>query len=176
MTKVDLSRVPAYYHKYINLVSDQELDEAFTHYPAEFISFLQSIPQEKWDFSYAEGKWSIKEMVQHIIDTERIFCYRALCFARQDQTPLPGFEEKDYALNSKAGLRSKEALIEELKSVQNSTALLFRSFDQAMLNEEGTANGNPVYVKGIGYIILGHIKHHESILKERYLQEKTISL
>jgi len=176
MAKVDLSRVPEFYHKYINQVSDKELSEALEHYPAEFIQFLNAIPPAKWDFRYSPGKWSIKEMVQHIIDAERIFCYRALCFARKDQTRLPGFEENDYALNSMAGLRTKEDLVEELKAVQSSTALLFRSFDPTMLNETGTANGNPVYVKGIGFIILGHMQHHKSILKERYLQEKTISL
>jgi hypothetical protein len=176
MPNVDLSRVPEYYHKYINLVSDRELEEAFAFYPPAFINFLQTIPVEKWDFRYAEGKWSIKEMVQHIIDTERIFSYRALCFARKDQTSLPGFDEKEYANNSNAGRRSMKDLIDELQAVQTSTAFLFRSFDPGMLEEEGTANGNPIYVKGIGYIIQGHIKHHENILKERYLQEKTISL
>lgn len=176
MSKVELSRVPEYYHKYINLVATRELDEAFAHYPTEFINFLLTIPADKWDFRYAEGKWSIKEMVQHIIDTERIFCYRALCFARKDQTSLPGFDENYYASNSMAGLRTKEDLVEELKAVQYATALLFRSFTPTMLNETGTANGNPVYVKGIGFIILGHIQHHQNILKERYLQEKTISL
>jgi len=175
MATVDLSRVPQYYHKYIALASNMELQNAFDHYPSEFIDFLQSIPQEKWDFRYQEDKWSIKEMVQHIMDTERIFCYRALCFARKDKTPLPGFDENEYARNAMADARSKDDLISELVTIQSSTALLFKSFTEEMLNSEGVANGNSVYVKGIGFIILGHSQHHKKILIERYLQEKTIS-
>ena len=176
MANVDLSRVPQYYHKYINLVSSKELQNGFDQYPSEFINFLQSIPEEKWDFRYQEDKWSIKEMVQHIMDTERIFCYRALCFARKDKTPLPGFDENEYARNAMADVRSKDELVSELVTIQSSTALLFKSFTEVMLNEEGVANGNSVYVKGIGFIILGHSQHHKGILIERYLKEKTISL
>src|SRR6476661_2739753 len=121
MAKPSLSSVPEYYHKYVKLVEEDSASTALEKNSETLHSFLQVIPEEKWDFRYAEGKWSIKELVQHMIDTERIFCYRALCFARKDQTPLPGFEENDYALNSMAGLRTKEDLVEELKAVQSST-------------------------------------------------------
>ena len=91
MANVELSRVPEYYHGYINRVTEKDLNKAFLNHQIDFVSFLNDIPAEQWDYRYDEGKWSIKEVVQHIIDAERIFCYRALCIARKDKTPLPGF-------------------------------------------------------------------------------------
>jgi uncharacterized damage-inducible protein DinB len=166
----DLSRVPAYYHKYINLVTQDELSGAFKNLQ-NLIDLLQSIPGEKWDYSYAEGKWSIKELVQHLIDAERIFCYRALCFARNDNTALPGFDENAYASNSKANQRSKESLVAEMRAVQQSTIAMFYSFDEEQLQASGIANNNSIYVLGIGFIIVGHALHHRKILEERYLQK-----
>jgi uncharacterized damage-inducible protein DinB len=174
MANVELSRVPEYYHKYINLVNESDLNQAFQKHQTDLIATLSQIGADKWDYRYAEGKWTIKEVVQHIIDTERIFCYRALCFARKDETSLPGFDENSYATASKASRRTKEDLIDELQSVQKSSAQLFRSFDEEQLNETGIANGKSVYVKAIGYIIVGHVLHHKNILLERYLQQKTI--
>jgi uncharacterized damage-inducible protein DinB len=176
MANVDLSRVPEYYYKYINLVNENDLDQAFQKHQTDLIATLPEVPADKWDYSYAEGKWTIKEVVQHIIDGERIFCYRALCFARKDKTSLPGFDENTYAAASKANKRTKEYLIEELQTAQKSSAQLFHSFDEEQLNESGVANGKSVYVKGIGYIIVGHALHHKNILLERYLQEKTIPI
>ena len=133
---------------------------------------LKNIPDEKWDYRYAEGKWTIKELVQHIIDAERIFCYRALNFARKDRSELPGFDENEFAAVSKADKRSKQDLLDELATVQKSSMQLFASFDDEQLNESGKANGNSIYVNGIGFIIVGHTMHHLNILKERYLQKK----
>lgn len=169
MANVDLSRVPEYYHKYINLVSDEDLSTAFEKHQKDLVSFLKDIPKKKWDYRYAEGKWSIKEVVQHITDTERVFAYRALCFARKDQTPLPSFDENVFAANSKASQRSKKDLIKELKAVQESSAQLFDSFDEEQLDQSGIASGKSTYVKGIGYILLGHAVHHKKILEEKYL-------
>jgi hypothetical protein len=174
MPNVDLTRVPSYYHKYINKVDENELQDALKKSQAVFISTLRNIPTEKWDYRYAEDKWTVKELVQHIIDSERIFCFRALCFARKDKTPLPGFDENLYAKNCNASIRKGEELIEELISVQNSTFSLFTSFDQEQLDQSGVANNNPVYVKGIGFIIAGHANHHLDILKERYLNEPVL--
>ncbi|MGZ3939755.1 MAG: DinB family protein, partial [Flavisolibacter sp.] len=97
MTNVDLSRIPEYYHKYVNLVIHDDIDTAFDKHQEELVSFLKGVPKKKWNYRYAEGKWSIKEVVQHIIDAERVFAYRALCFARKDQTPLPSFDENLFA-------------------------------------------------------------------------------
>ncbi len=170
MANVDLSRVPEYYHRYINLVIDDDLSTAFEKYQKELLSFLKDIPKKRWNYRYAEGKWSIKEVLQHIIDAERVFAYRALCFARKDQTPLPSFDENLFAANSKADERSKKNLIKELKALQESSAQLFLSFDEEQLDQSGIASGKSTYVKGIAYILLGHAVHHKKILEEKYLE------
>src|SRR5690242_17081369 len=170
MPNVDLSRVPEYYHRYINLAIGDDLQTAFEKHQTELVSFLKDIPKKKWNYRYAEGKWSIKEVVQHIIDAERVFAYRALCFARKDQTPLPSFDENLFAANSKADDRTKKDLLKELESVQRSSAQLFQSFDNEQLEQPGVASGKPVYVKGVAYILLGHTLHHKNILEEKYLK------
>lgn len=172
MPQVDLLRVPVFYHKYINLVKEHDLSEAMQNHQVNLVSELKNIADEKWDYRYAEGKWSIKELVQHIIDAERIFCYRALNFARKDPHELPGFDENEFAVVSKADKRSKQDLLDELTTVQKSSIQLFVSFDEEQLNESGKANGNSIYVNGIGFIIVGHALHHLNILRERYLQKK----
>jgi uncharacterized damage-inducible protein DinB len=168
MANVYLSRVPEYYHKYINLASGHDLKTAFEKHQVELISFLKDIPKKKWSYRYAEGKWSVREVVQHIIDAERVFTYRALCFARKDQTPLPAFDENLFAANSNADKRSKKDLLKELKTVQQGSALLFNSFTEEQLDQSGIASEKPTYVKGIAYIVVGHTIHHKKILEERY--------
>jgi len=170
MTNVDLSRVPEFYHGYINLVINEDMQTAFQKHQTELVSFLKDIPKKKWNHRYAEDKWTVKEVVQHIIDAERVFAYRALCFARKDATPLPSFDENAYAANSKAENRTKKDLLKELKTVQQSSAQMFGSFDEEQLQQPGTASGKPTYVKGIAYILLGHALHHKNIIEERYLK------
>ena len=170
MPRPDLSTVPKFYHSYINQVKEEEVSNAIDANAQSVIEFLRSIPEEKWSYRYAEGKWSIKEMVQHIIDAERIFSYRALCFARGEKNSLPGFDENNYAAASKADNRSKDDLIHEFETVRSSISQLFASFDEAQLNAVGVANNNPISVNAIGFIIPGHVQHHMNVLKERYLQ------
>ncbi len=170
MANVDLSRVPEYYHKYINLAIDDDLKTALERHQTELVSFLKNIPKKRWDYRYADGKWSIKEVVQHIIDAERVFAYRALRFARKDQTPLPGFDENLFAGYSNADKRKKKELIEELKTVQKSSAQMLSSFDEEQLEQPGVASNQPTFVKGIAYILIGHALHHKNILEERYLK------
>jgi hypothetical protein len=170
MPRPDLTRVPAYYHNYISKVQKDDLGAIFVNHQRQFLDFLGNIPAERWAHAYATGKWTIKELVQHVIDTERIFSYRALCIARKDATSLPGFDENTYVENSKAGSRTKVDLIAELQSVQRASATLFASFDEEQLESSGIANGKPIYVLGIAYILVGHTLHHMDILKERYLQ------
>ena len=170
MSQVDLSRVPVFYHGYIHKVPQNNLKDAFVFHQKALLSLLDTIPENKWAHRYAPDKWSIREMVQHIIDAERIFCYRAVCFARGEKKELPGFDENNYAASSKAERRSSQSLREELRSVQQSSALLFDSFDEEQLNASGIANKNSIYVNGIGFIIVGHTLHHKSILEERYLK------
>jgi DinB superfamily len=168
-TAIDLSRIPAFYHRYIQQLGNVSLAEGFQRHQNELVSLLKDVPEEKWEFRYEPSKWTIKQLVQHVIDAERIFNYRALCISRGDQTPLPGFDENLYAERSGADLRKPNALMAELIAVQQSSALLFTSFSVTQLNQVGTANGNPVSVEGIGYILLGHAVHHKNILSSRYL-------
>jgi uncharacterized damage-inducible protein DinB len=165
----DLSRVGDFYHNYINQVAEDDLSEAFTRESASFVRFLETIPTDKYDYRYAEGKWTIKEVLQHIIDAERIFAYRALRFARKDSTPLPGFDENSFAAASKADARSWDKLVEEFKVVRRSSELLFNSFDDDQLQANGVSSNSPNYVLALGFILIGHAMHHQKILKERYL-------
>ncbi len=169
MPRPDLSRVPEYYHRYINQVPENDLMTGLQNQTISFLKLLKKIPADKINYRYAKGKWTIKEMLLHIIDTERIFAYRALCIARQDTSALPGFDENTYADNSKAAKRDWKELIEEFKAVRQSTAILLGSFDKKQLDSTGTASGKPVYVLGIAFTIVGHINHHVGVLKERYL-------
>lgn len=156
---------------YINAAMNVELIEELEISLHDFIRFVQNIPLDKFDYSYAEGKWKIKDIVQHIIDTERIFSYRALRISRYDTTPLPGFEENDYANNTNANGRSIQELLTELSAVRHATLLLFKSFSEEQLSNMGIASGNDVSVRAMGFIIIGHQKHHQKIFQERYLSE-----
>jgi len=169
MSHVDLSRIPDFYHRYVHRVSADDLPTALAKHVTNFIPLLQSLPEEKWSYAYASGKWTIKELVQHVIDAERILACRALRFARKDQTPLPGFDEDHYALHSKANNRKPADLLKELELVQQSTTAMFNSFDDEQLNQTGEGNGKSFYVKGLAYIIMGHAMHHRGVMEERYL-------
>ena len=171
MPKPDLARVPEFYHNYINQVPESDLMLAFKNGTRVFIDFLENIPPAKIDFAYAEGKWTVKEVLQHIIDGERVFAYRALRFARKDSTPLPGYDEKLFAKNAKAHRRSWNDLKEEFKIVRKASEWLFGSFDEEQLNEEGVSNNHPNYVLAFGYILVGHPLHHMRIIRERYFQD-----
>lgn len=169
MANLNLEKVPVFYHNYISKVPENNLAEAMERHTQDLLSFLQTIPDSKWDFRYAEGKWSIREVVQHLIDSERIFCYRALTFARQDPHELPGFDEDRYAAVCNAARRSADELLEELAVVQRASQLLFASFDASQLAAGGIANKKPIYVEALGFIIVGHSRHHQQVIRERYL-------
>jgi hypothetical protein len=170
MARPDLSKVPAWYHRYIDKVAENDLAEAFTNHTSAFIDFMKNIPVDKRLYRYAEGKWSVQEVFQHVIDGERVFSYRAMCFARKESVPLPSFDENSYAAHSKADSRNWNEMLEEFSALRRSTEILFKSFDQDQLDTVGTASGNPVSVLGIGFIIVGHVAHHLSIIRERYLE------
>ena len=170
MSRPDLSRVPEFYHKYIDRVPENDLVTAFKNQTPAVIDFFQKIPADKIDYAYAEGKWTIKEVLQHIIDAERVFGYRSLRFARKDPTPLPGFDENLFAKNAKADKRNWNDLIEEFKAVRKATEYLYNSFDEEQLDATGASNNSSNYVLGFGYISIGHTLHHVNLIKERYLQ------
>ena len=169
MARPDLSSTPPFYHNYINLVPGDDIVKAFKKESPAFIQFMETIPASKVDYRYAAGKWSIRELLQHIIDAERIFAYRALRFARKDETPLPSFDENHYAETSKADKRDWNELLDEFKTVRRSSEYLFGSFDDDQLNATGIASGKPISALAFGYIIIGHSLHHKKIIEERYL-------
>jgi len=159
----------AFYSNYIKALKNVELLEELEISLHDFIKFVQNIPLDKFDYAYAEGKWTIKEIIQHIIDTERIFGYRALRISRNDQTPLPGFEENDYAENTNGNVRSIQELLTEFSAVRHSNLLLFKSFSPAQLTRMGISSNHPVSVRALGFLTIGHQKHHQRVFQERYL-------
>ena len=169
MPKPSPASYAVYFQRYIDLVPETDLVAAFKNQTAGVEDFLKTITEEKSAYAYAEGKWSIKELLQHVIDAERIFNYRALCFARGEKANLPGFEEDDYAANSYANSRSWKSLTEEFIAVRKSTVLLFESFSEKVINNAGLSNNNPNTVDSLGFITVGHYYHHKKILQERYL-------
>ena len=135
----------------------------------EFPKFLLELPEAKWDYAYGPGKWTLKEVLQHIIDTERVFAYRLLRISRGDKTPLPGFDENEYVNMSNARDRDPDALIDEYINVRRSTISLIDSLPNDVLLKMGTASDHPISVRALVYIIAGHEQHHLSIIRERYL-------
>ena len=159
-----------YYGNYIDQVSEEfTLVEELEISLHRFIKFVQDIPMDKFDYRYTEDKWTIKDIIQHIIDAERIFAYRALRFARNDKTELPGFEENDYVDEAHGNKRSIMELLTELSSVRHATLLLFKSFKEEQLLRVGTASQNPMSVRSLGFVIIGHQNHHQKFFEERYL-------
>ncbi len=158
-----------YYKLYISQVAGDDFLNSLNAAMAGTISFLKSLEDEKWNYRYAEGKWSIKEVVLHMIDTERIFAYQVLRIARNDMTPIEGFEQDDYIPYLNADNRDTDSIIQEYSSVRLATLDLFRNFDDEMLNRIGTASGRPFSPRAIGFIIAGHEAHHLSVIRERYL-------
>ncbi len=158
-----------YYRTYIEALGEVTLMDTLRKQLKNYPQFLASIPQDKLTYRYAEGKWTVAEVLLHVLDTERVFQYRALRFARKDVTPLPGFNQDDYVPNSDANSRSIEQFIKEYKAIRESTISLFETFDAATLKRKGVASNSPMSVAAIGFIMCGHQKHHRNILRERYL-------
>ena len=171
MARPDMNRVPEWYHRYINRVIENDLNEALRNQTPAFLRFLQDLPADKRTYRYAEGKWSIQDVLQHIIDAERVFAYRSLCFARKDPTPLASFDENEYAVQANADTRNWDDMVEEFKALRRSTEIMFKSFNEDQLDSSGIASGKSVYVLGLGFIIAGHLAHHVSVIEERYLQK-----
>jgi hypothetical protein len=167
--KLDKNEYNPYYKAYVDLSTDNDIIIGLSQNLESIASFYSSLDIEKHDFAYAEGKWTIKDVLLHCIDTERIFAYRALRIARQDNTPLAGFEQNDYAASVNTREKSLENLLNEHRTVRQSTIALYKSFDADALKQIGEASGFPISVKALGYIITGHENHHINIIKERYL-------
>ena len=157
-----------YFEKYTELVPEKSVNDALKTQDAKLQEFTSRVSEENAAFAYQESKWSLKEMLQHLIDTERIFTYRALAIARKDPSDLPGYDENNYAVNSFANNRTWASLTEEILSLRKCTKLLFNSFTAEMLNASGTFNNISGDVNTIGFIIAGHAYHHIQVAEERY--------
>ena len=171
MHVIDIQTVPTFYQGYVNQVKHLPLSEALIQSHREFILLIQDKTENLASYRYAEGKWSVAELICHMLDAERIFCYRALRFARKDQTELSSFDENAYAPEANASNRTLAGLLQEAWHLRQSTLDLFNSFSEEMFLRKGKVNGNELSVLALGYIVAGHETHHRKVLQERYFQQ-----
>jgi uncharacterized damage-inducible protein DinB len=160
---------PPYFGKYVSLVAGDDILASLDDQLTETLALLRGVPESEGSFRYAADKWSIRELVGHLIDSERIFAYRALRFARNDRTPLSGFEQDDYIRHASLDACTLAALAAEFESVRRATLFLFRHLDAEAWTRRGVANESEMSVRAIAYIIAGHELHHMGILRDRYL-------
>jgi len=166
MNRPQPNEYPAWGQTYISKV-DRDIFEILNE-QVESIPALFRANASKADYAYAEGKWTLKEMLGHMIDAERVFAFRITCFARKEQQPLPGFDEDDYVNNARFAGRELEDLIEEFAALRKANLYLFKSLNEEELNSKGIASGREINVRSILFIVGGHVIHHVGILKERY--------
>ncbi len=162
--------VPAFYRGYVDAAQGRDLPEALVHAAQAVLNAFGAVPSAQIDHRYAPGKWTVREVLLHLNDTERVFAYRALRFARMDATPLPGFDEDAYVPAARAARRSMDDLLAEHRAVHQATLALFRSFGPEDLLRTGTAGGKTISVRALGWATAGHALHHVRLLHERYLR------
>jgi hypothetical protein len=168
MSKEWLENVPAYFDGYLKLVGEDNMIEAMKNSKAEFIAWAKDVSDEKGNFAYQKGKWTVNELLQHVIDTERIFQYRSLSIARGEMNELPGFDHNSYVKNSKANARKLSDVISEFDRLRDSSIALYDSMDEINIKYKGMANGFVVQPVLYGFLISGHLRHHVNVLKSRY--------
>jgi uncharacterized damage-inducible protein DinB len=158
----------SYYGHYIGLIQETDIFDVLRKQTKEARQLLDALTEEQWMYRYAEGKWSIKELYVHIIDSERIFAYRALRFGRGDTAVLPGFDQDDYVASSLADQRTPSSILAEYDAVRAASLTLLESFGEREFLRIGTASDVPVSVRALAYIIAGHERHHLQIIREKY--------
>ncbi|MES2874899.1 MAG: DinB family protein [Bacteroidota bacterium] len=168
MKRPQADEFASFYQTYIDTVSDNVIAE-LEHQISSFPAFLKGISNDKATFAYAEGKWTLKELLGHVNDTERIMAYRALRIARNDKTPLPGFEENTYVSNAHFADRTIESLADEFATLRRANMFLIKSFTEEEVDRTGISNNLPISVRALIYILAGHLNHHRRIIEERYL-------
>lgn len=170
MTKLQKNEYPVFYTPYIDILEgDSSLLQYLEASLELFEQILYEVDEEKYEFSYQDGKWTLKEVVQHLIDAERVFVYRSLRFSRKDATSLMGYEENSYVSNYEINKRDFNTLLDEFCLLRRSTILMFQDFDKEILDLQGTVEGNSISVRAMGFICSGHVLHHLKIIQERYL-------
>jgi hypothetical protein len=170
MGRPEAGEYAPYYDRYISLVKGDNILDILDDERRKFVLLLSGRSEEEGNFRYAPDKWTVKELIGHINDTERIFSYRALRIARGDQTPMEGFEQDDYVRNASFNARTLEDLVEDYIAVRRATVSLFRNLSPEVWIRSGTASNNKVSVRAIAYTIAGHDLHHRRILEERYFE------
>lgn len=160
---------PPFYAAYIEEIQTDHIVHFLAKQKEEAIAFLKSIQWEKWELAYAEGKWTLAQVVLHLIDSERIFAYRALRIAREDKTPLPGFDPEAYAEKGLANSRTPASLVEEFAAVRDASIHLFGNFSPTMWEQRGIAADGEISPLALAWIIAGHTQHHLRLIRERYL-------
>ncbi|MEK6286042.1 MAG: DinB family protein [Acidobacteriota bacterium] len=163
------SEYPPYTEGYISRVPDGDIVATLGKQLEDTLALINSIPEARGEWRYAEGKWSVKELIGHVIDSERVFAYRALRFGRGDATPLSGFEQDDFVRGADFNKRSLSDLADEYEHVRRATISLLANLDQSAWDRRGAANNNEVSVRALAFIIAGHERHHVDILRTRYL-------
>ncbi len=171
MSRPQANDYAPHYAPYVQLTEGISVEEVIRNHSADISQFFESLPKEKEDFAYADGKWTLKQVLQHVTDTERVFIYRALRFARKDKTPLAGFEEDEYAKNDYSRERDFDSLKEEFRLLRKSTNLFFSTLNEDQLNAAGTASNHTITVNALAFIAIGHLLHHKKIIAERYLSQ-----
>lgn len=169
ISRPDASEHLPYYSKYVDRVPDGDLLQTLRDQLDETLALVRGLDESQGGHAYAPGKWTIRGVLQHVIDAERIFAYRALRIARGDQTPLESFDENAYAQTAGADARTLADLAEELEHVRRANLSLFTSLSDEALARRGTASGGVVSVRALAWIIAGHERHHVALLRERYL-------
>jgi hypothetical protein len=168
LDKTIYSAAPSYYHYYFDLVETNDLIKEMALNASEVEAFIHSVSEEKWNYAYAEGKWTVAQVLRHVIETERIFAYRAMRFSRFDATALPGFNENDYIAHLDSVAFSQSQILREFQTVREASKSLFETMTGEMLRFVGNANGLQVTAEMLGFMIVGHTRHHLKVLGERY--------
>lgn len=166
---VDINEVPEFYRTYVRHVEGEPIVAALERSRDELIYLVNTFSDEKASFRYAEGKWSVKDLLQHLIDAERVFTYRAMRFSRNDATELSGFDQDPYAYHAQADKRDLKELVNELVTIRSSSILLFKSLSEEELKRTGVASGHEMSAGVLGFITAGHMLHHLKVIREKYL-------
>lgn len=171
MRRPESTEYAKFYAGYVSLVPETDVMTALQDQVFDFETLLADISDEQGDYAYAENKWTIRELLGHMIDGERVFSYRAFRISRSDETPLASFEENAYVANSNFKNRTLRDLVEEFSCLRNANVLMFQNMDETAWSRIGTASDAKVSVRALAYIMVGHVRHHLHILRERYLSE-----
>ena len=161
---------PSYFEGYISLVPEGDVVELLARQIEETTALLRSLPESRGGYRYEPGKWSVKELIGHMSDGERVFAYRALCIARGDTASLPGMDQDTYVAGANFDARTVADLTDELEQVRRATLALFRPMDETAWLRRGTANNSPVSVRALAHVCAGHVLHHLQVLRTRYLK------